>query len=446
MNRLRAWTTPKNPPWKKEPWDDLLPSPGFITDYVLATRGFESPTMFSFWVAVGIISTVIKREAWFRFYPEQLYPNFYIILVAPPRLNAKSTTVNLGSFITSHFHEYLPAGLARFKEVNLIRGRATPEAIILSLKPESVKVDRPGGGGFDTINRYSQIAFSISELATFLGKQKYNVGLVETLTDLYDGNAEGGDLTIGRGFQRIENVYATLMGATTKGGLEASIPESAFGDGFMSRCIIVHKPKPSRLFPYPIPIKKNAKELLCRRAAHLAKTVKGEYTLSPEADRLYRAWYPTFKMSLADEQHEKRRAMMQRFDNHLLKLATILRIQRYKEGNIISKEDYIQAYRILKATYESAPAAIENVSQTPFMRHYNRIKSYIEGRESVTRRKLLTTMSSGGITAGEVSKIVFQLAQERPGVAIVRDGKTRSSPSSNGKEIYTWVEEDKDDN
>jgi len=82
--------------WKTEDFDEFLPEPGFMTDFVMALRGVESPTIFAFWAAAFVMSTVLKRDAFLQWYPENIFPNLYIMLVAPPRVCAKSTSLSFG--------------------------------------------------------------------------------------------------------------------------------------------------------------------------------------------------------------------------------------------------------------------------------------------------------------------------------------------------------------
>ena len=97
----------------------------------------------------------------------------------------------------------------------------------------------------------SQAAFVISELSSLLGKQNYNEGLVGKLTDLYDCKDYDDDTTISRGYKAFEDIYVTLLGATTRTALEESIPEAAFGEGFMSRVVLVYQHQRTRAYPEP---------------------------------------------------------------------------------------------------------------------------------------------------------------------------------------------------
>ena len=48
------------------------------------------------WVGVSTIAGALRRKVWIDQAYFKWYPNFYIILVAPPGIVAKSTTASLG--------------------------------------------------------------------------------------------------------------------------------------------------------------------------------------------------------------------------------------------------------------------------------------------------------------------------------------------------------------
>lgn len=435
-NAFDPWRDEDFPGWKKEAWDVNLPQKGFITDYVLASRGFESPTFFGVWTAIHLLSATIKREACLEWFPDPLIPNFYIVLVAPPRINAKSTTINFAAGIGQRFTEYIkdPTWKA-IKTPQTLRSRATSEALVLALQPQIMPIQMDEKT-IIPVERYSQANLVISELATFLGQQKYNVGLVEKLTDLYDGLAIDTDLTITRGLKVLKNVYVTLMGATTPGGLQESIPASAFGDGFMSRTIIAYHDKPTRLWPFPQPIVEGSDEGLARRLAWIAETVKGIYALTPEAKDAYVEWYTPFKEKLASEMDERKQGMTQRFDNHLLKLALIMRAQRYTPGTDITLEDFQDAKRLLDYTFRVAPEALRTVGLSPYQRAMNRVLSlFVKHEGEMTRKNLLQSTSSAGITAEEIDKVLDRLQQEGR-LKVSFAGRECEGISKKGTEVY----------
>ncbi|KKK50388.1 hypothetical protein LCGC14_3125520, partial [marine sediment metagenome] len=319
MKKPVAYKDPSEKFWAEDPFDIYLPTPGFVSDFILATRGMATPTIFSVWVALFMLSTAIKREAWFKWFPDPIYPNLYVIFVAPPKICAKSVSARLGGQILSVFPDSIDdLGLQTKKRITISKAKITPEAISSLLTVPYVAI--PGGKGIIRVKLYPQVCFLVSELGTFLGKQLYNVGLIDRLTNLYDC-ADDEDDTLSRGIKHFENVYVTLLGATTAESLTNTLPEEAFGGGFMSRVILVWQEKSTRIYPMPKEVHGSPTlEILAQRLAWIATHTQGEYVFEEKAQKAYEEWFFEHHSMLEKEEYEKRKEMLYRFDIHLLKV------------------------------------------------------------------------------------------------------------------------------
>lgn len=427
--------------WKEEPFDKFLPKEGFLTDFVLATRGIETPTHLCFWSAVWVLSSALKRDAYFKWFPDPLFANFFIILVAPPRLCAKSTAVRLfGEKILDSFTKHFKGNpqVEFVKKVNLLRTKATPEAMDLALKPIKEQIIGTGKGAVK-MSRGSEVAIVVSELATFLGKQKYNEGLITRLIDLYDCKDIDETTTVIRGSKMFTNIYCTLIGATTIAGINESIPEAAMGGGFISRVILVHSEGPTRHYDEPRGViggPEETREELTKRLAWIANNAQGEYCFSEEAKVYYKKLYLKNRKTLM-KQDEATVELKSRFDIHLRKLALILKAQRYEKGNEISLEILKEAEQILEATYEGAKGITRDVGTTPYTKSYLKVKEIIEQKGKITRRQLIMRLSPSGVSADLILKVVEHVHQEGL-IRITLRGKKRSHPSTIGAELYIW--------
>ena len=438
--------------WKKEPWDELVPQ-GFLSDFVLSTRGIETPTNFCLWSGLFLVSSALKRDSWLKWYPSIFVPNLFVILVGPPRILAKSTSVNYGEGkILSKFHEmYEDERMRRLKRVNIVR-KSTPEALSLALAPDiEVWFDKTTMMR-NEVDRGSQVCLIVSELAMFLGKQKYNVGLIDRLTHLYDCMEIDGELTITRGPLEFRNVFATLFGATTPDGLANSIPQEAFGSGFMSRLIIINGEVPTRSFPVPRPVYKRGMiavdwpQELQRRLAWLAEKSIGEFTLAPETMELVSNWYHGFKKNLTRKfnnmDHDT--LMRSRYDTHLFKLMVLLRAQSYEHPadhplvRIIQPGDFYAARALLDQTFRENFRGIEDAvvhnPEEKWGRQVLRILKANGGEQ--TKAWLFPRMSPGGCRAPNFRAVLHQLSEEGKVEIISADGKVQSYATPDGRERY----------
>lgn len=424
--------------WKPEPWDDNLPSPGFITDFVLYTRGIETPTKFSTWVALWTVSSVLKRQAWFRNFPIGLFPNLYVFLIGPPRVVAKGYGISVAEQILTDFHCSIKDNRkAVEKRVNLLRSRVTPEAFRIALKPDTINPVQ-SSSGIGNVNRGSQICLITSELSTFLGQQQYNIGLIDRLTHYYDCKAEDDDLTISAKWQRFKDIYITWLAASTKQHLEDSIPRQAFGGGFMSRVIIVYQASPTRDYPFPLEVIGGPTiEDLKKRLAWVAINGYGEYNFTNAATKWYKDWYYDFKKKLKKDIELDEKCMKHRLDTHLKKVATLLRAQRYEEGREIGIRDLLEAEKILNATFASNINAVCDVGMSPETQWLNKITHLLKVNKSLRRDALCRRMSKHECYAPTISNIISQLVEEKK-VVIKREGRFQGKPSKDGSELYIW--------
>ena len=416
----------------EEEWDVNLPSPGFITDFLLSFRGIESCTKYQVWSAFHAISAILKRDVQFAWGPLEFFLNLYVFLVGPPSVK-KSSIIRWTEVIVTKAVELIedPYWKAR-KEVHSLHTKSTPEGLFLFLKPRTAlngtKVENIGSTG----------SIISSEVSTFLGRQQYNTGLIEILTNLYDCSAVDDSMTRSRNIEKLNHVYLTLIGGTTPSGLSDSIPEQAFGDGFLSRVILVYQEARSRKRPIPhtVPGAPTINDL-AERLAWIADNARGTYDLSPEVKEHYKKWYDIFWQQEVDNPEINQRGMS-RYDVHLLKLATLIRIQRYEPGNIIELQDFEEAQKLLRSTMKESFKATKSVGTSKEDKLLESAMDYIRRKGEISRRHLLTRTSSRGFKSDLINQAVRELVQ-REELKITLNGKELKFPSNNGKEIYTYI-------
>src|SRR5687767_15141767 len=68
----------------------------WIHGYLVYTYNQESPESFHIWVALSNIAGALGRKVWFDMGYFNVYPNLYAVLVAPPGMCKKSTSMRLG--------------------------------------------------------------------------------------------------------------------------------------------------------------------------------------------------------------------------------------------------------------------------------------------------------------------------------------------------------------
>lgn len=426
--------------WKEEEWDEFVPKGGFIEDFVTALRGVATPTSICLWSAIGLISASSGRSVYMEWYPEPLLANMYIIVVAPPKMCAKSTGINFGARIMKLLPDYYRSvgdeGRAMKKHIRTSSSRATPEGIITALVPEEYTYEQ--NGVIYSGSTGSQLAFVVSELSTFLTKTQYNIGLISKLTDLYDGKVSDDDITAGQKRRFLKDIYVTLLAGTTPDDLKDVIPEEAFGGGFMSRCIIAMQKEIVRPYPKPRKVIDKAELQLAERLAYVLKKSEGEYTLSKEAEDYYEKWFLKWSKTVGNTSSIKVRDLLLRSDTNLLKLSLLLTVQNYEVSHQISLETLKQAERLLNKTIESSIVALNAIGESFYHSRLSLLKELFKKKRKIARRTLLQYVSAYQVNAELMSKLLDQLAQEEF-ITIRKDGRIHTVASSTSTELYLWT-------
>jgi hypothetical protein len=426
-------------------WEALIPKEGFIRDFSYTYLGVEAHQSFVFWGAVFAISSVLKRQTWFDFTPlPPIYPNFFVVFVGPPA-SGKSTIIREVERLLSTYHLIIKdPRMQEIKRANILRSKATPEALMVILsKWKRTYIDRQGHEE-QLKEPQSEAILVMSELDTFLGKQTYNSGLVSKLTDWYDCKDYDDDSTVKRGSVPLYNIFLNLLGGTTPDKLEKTLPEEAFGGGFMSRTILIREDVSQVAFPKPLTVGGAPKaEELQKRLAWIALNGTGQFTLSPEAEERYNAWYYEQHGELVKMEGTKKMNLYERLSGHLLRLAMVLRAQRYELGTQIEAKDLEAAIKVLNATYRVSYKAVEDVGTPQHRKWYNRAVEKLKnakanGKRSLTRRELFTQLSPYNCRSRDLLDLVGDLFDQGL-IDIQLDGRHTDMPTTHGREIYTWV-------
>jgi len=433
-SRPKPFIEPPQVEYARDAADGILPSPGFVTDFVNLGRGTESPTLFLVWGALWTLSAALNRCTWLEWYPKKLWPNLYVLFVAPAGLCKKSTPIDFGQALLEESEHYRPNSIFEFENsYRFVTTKASPSGVYMLLAPsDKLFLDGPK---IITAHRSSKLTLCISELATLLSKQQYMVGLVDDITNFYDCQDKGSVITRERGVEELENIYVTMAGAITPTGLEESIPPEALKGGLISRMIIAYQDMPTKIYPRPLKLAGYPTiSDVAKKLAWISANCLGEYHFTPEAEDAFSEWYAEWKsriiagdLSLREDEHRR--------DTVLRKVSLLLRVAEYRPGNEITLENFLQAKKILDYTLALSSRMMAGLGGNEFAKNLNRVKAYIEKKHSITREKLLNRYG-GQIPSAELTILVNQLLDQG---AIIGElnGQPILRASGSKKEIYT---------
>jgi hypothetical protein len=294
----------------------------------------EAPEKFHFWVAVATIAGVLRRCVYLPMGHFTWYPNFYIVLVAPPGVATKSTTIDIGI-----------ANLREIPDVVFGPDCTSWQEFIQSVQESRLDVDVSGNMDFQPM---SAITMGISELGCFLDVRDSQ--MVNHLTDFWDcRDVPFVKKTKTQGDNVILNPFVNFVAGTTPKWLAMNYRDHVAGWGFSSRVIMLYAEEKSKLIPYPQEVWGPGGHKARFEEAHLVDDLrsmldmKGGYSMSPDTKTWGKAWY---------EQHNARvrefnkdpfsdhwiRYFLARKQAHIHKLAMILAASQRSEL-VITGED-----------------------------------------------------------------------------------------------------------
>lgn len=375
MTSKRIFTT-------KDPIDAVLPEGGWLREYCDFSSGLEACTRFRFFTACCVLGAAINNKVWIHrgdsdLLPK-LFPNPWVLLLAPPGRGHKTSTINMGVNI---LQQACP-------EVRLIADKITPEGLVKALSaPDSKEMVRIGP-------RDATGLVKAPELSVFFGKQTYNVGLVQLVTDLYDYREEWSSETIGRGKTVLKNNCISVLGGSTPDWLQTMLPQDAFEGGFLPRFVIVEMP--STYFkrePKPKKPKGASLERIVQGLRIFAQ-FRGEMSWTCEGDECYVQYYKNL-IPTGDKQHD---AYMERSVEQVIRVAMLLAIA---EGSMqVGDHHMTKSKELLDFLMQETNPRIDRLVTHPRMALVQELEDILRQHTSINRQKLLNKVYRS-LTGGE---------------------------------------------
>ena len=271
----------------------------------------EAPRHMYFWSGVSAVAGALRRKVWIDQAYFKWFPNFYIVLVAPPGIVSKSTT----------------AGIA----MNLLRKvpgiRFGPDVVTW---PALISAFAEATEGFELnseVHVMSALTLESSEFGNLLNPQDKD--MVDLLVALWDGKPGTFEKkTKHSGNDSVENPWINLIACTTPSWIAGNFPEYMIGGGFTSRCVFVYADQKAKFVAYPgQTVPKNHTEMAAALVADLEhiSCLAGEMQLTPEALRWGEAWYQkhyTVRNTSLDD--DRFGGYIARKQTHIHKLAMVL--------------------------------------------------------------------------------------------------------------------------
>jgi hypothetical protein len=260
--------------------------PDWLTEFVKTTEWGEAPIQMYFWTGIATIAAALRRRVWLDMGTFQWYPNLYTLLVAPPGVVAKSSTVDLGF---SHILKKIPG-------INYGPSTMTWQALYDNFAEVGEEFPIPGG-----MSQQFALTIVSSEFGITLNPKDNE--MIDQLVHIWDGR-EMKKRTRKDGELLIPTPCLNLIACTTPAWIAENMPKYLIGGGLTSRMIFVYADKKARYIAYPqdhMPPDFAERQGRLIRDLERISTLVGPFTLTPDAKRWGSDWYENFHKHEAKE-------------------------------------------------------------------------------------------------------------------------------------------------
>lgn len=343
----------------------------WLQAYVQHTAASEAPDIFHFWTGVVTIGGALRRRVWKDELIFQWVPNFYVILVAPPGVSTKSTTISLGMRL-----------LRQVDGIHFGPESMTWQALGESLFDSMEYFDWTDSKGVVQTSPMSCLTIPVSELGTFLRPDDSQ--LVSFLTRMWDGQREPFQhKTKSSGNINVENPWLNVIGATTPAWLRSNFSENLVGEGLTSRVVFVYAEDKRHLMAYPSRsirgVSYQDREMKLVEDLKQIASLAGPYQLEPDAEDWgvdwYKKHYTDRDSTLASDRFA---GYVARKQTHLHKLAMVLAAAK-RDDLLITKDDLVEADLILKDTEKAMLKVFESVGLVDEAKHIASLQAFVKG-------------------------------------------------------------------
>lgn len=286
-----------------------------MTDFLSLYKSFateitDAPIEFHDYVGLATIGIALGNKVYFPFGDTDIYPNFWLLLLAPSSSFRKSTALNISKRIL----------------YQLDSGRIYPS----EFSHEKI---------IDTISKQPAGSFYFSEFLSLMGllSRDYMAGSKALLTDLYDSGYSYRRETL-KGQIEIKKPAISIMSASTMDWFLQKTKEDDLRGGFIPRFLIVTAGTKTKDMPLPPKADKDKRKALVDILRQY-QTLSGAFYLSKEAKQIHSHWYHKTIISSGAGRYD---SLIQRMQVYIIKIAMVLEVNNSQTLKI-SKQTMLQA-------------------------------------------------------------------------------------------------------
>lgn len=357
----------------------LIPKRGLLHLYAEYTEHSEAPLAYHLFCILVTIGAIINRRVSFNMGYYRLFPNISVILIGPSGIK-KTSAANIAVSILQELQ------LARIYSEKL-----TPEQLV-----EAMVSDAKG-------------LLYAPEMSVFLGKQRYNEGLVPLVTRFLDCPDLWASETIMRGKRQLTDIALSSLMCTTPDWFISNTPEDTFGGGFIARNLLIVQNESPRVEPVPRPGSPTLRQEVMAQLARVHQ-LEGELYMPPDCRRTYEDWYTQEKFNSVEPESELLATYYQRKPDHVKRLAMNIHMSEHFDL-CLCVECFNRALAILNWTEKFLPAVLRKMFKTASGREHDFVLRAIQAEGGIIDHSLLLRKVQYKLNAQQLRVVLLSLKE-----------------------------------
>ncbi len=363
----------------------------------------DIPVNFLTWGALSLIGAVLKDNVFFESGTYTIYPNIFVILVAPP---------GIGKGAILHIVDKLIEETEPNPVVNLISYRNTTESILIDIeqgwaKAPQIKNQQLVIGGTD----HSCLCLS-TEIRTLLGASEWMlIFLEEAWSETTFGNK-----TKNKGTIKIKEMCFSLLAASVPSFMrdvdKMRNSKMIITGGFTSRCFFAYADAPSRFVPFLEPIQDNPKskalyDNLIIDLKNIA-LLHGKFTVDTAARIIFEQFLKTQQQIAKSEYSEVLQNSRARIKANTLKLAMIFSASR-GDSLVISQVDMANAIAEVSKMFTQLGKLFRGAGEGMDSATTAKIQDFIEKTGRTTEKEIYRALHEHINSPETLNRILYVL-------------------------------------
>jgi len=344
----------------------------------------DAPNNFITWSALSLIGATLKNNVYLKIGTYTLFPNQFIVLVAPPGIG-KGTAMNM---VKGIIDETKPNTL-----VNTLSDRITAERIIERIADGWQAAPMIIGSQLSVGKVDHNVMLFSEELRVLLGASEWMLTFLEVAWSQSTFDYQ----TKNKGSVSITSMCCSLLAASVPDFLRNVNHEASMviTGGFSSRCLFIYAEAPSKDLPWPQPLEQNpqSKALYDKLVIDLQSiaSLKGEYRVDTAARIRLETFLSKNRVNAMRDDSEAVANFRARIKAHVIKLAMVLSASR-GDSLIISDFDMLNAIAEVNKITLSLEKLFRGAGDSFDAVTTARIQAFVEKVGQTTRSEIMRAL------------------------------------------------------